>query len=416
MTSDAPGAPQPLAPHLRILVWSPTGFGEHYNGPANSMKRLFARIAARHPITVTVMHASARQGPMPDFVAETVFFGLSDPRPDQRLRSAVETIAFLARAGVWLVRNHRRFDAAVFATPSIHCLIPGLIARVLRLKAIGRIAAAEGELYDTSSYKALLRWSRLRAMLLARLDGVIALSDEIAARLAELGLSQAKIIRLPNGADCDRFTPATARERAALREKLGLHPDVFTLVCAGKIGDRKGQMVAIEAIANMPGVQLLLAGPFEDGATEATFRDAVSRLGLADHVRFTGQIARVEDAYRASDAFILLSKSEGMPNAMVEAMACGLAIIGTRVSGVPELVGEGERGVLVERDVTAVTEAVRQFAANPEATAALGAAGRDFIVAHQNSDQIADRLVALLQPSRRTSQDLQQRETTTIHK
>ncbi len=386
-------------PPLRVLVWSPTGFGEHYNGPANSMKRLFARVTSRHRLHLTVVYATDRQGEMAPFVDESVRLGSSDPVPGRPIRTALQTASYMLQAIPWLVRRRRHFDAIVFATPSIHCLLPGLTARALGIRAIGRIAAAESELYDTSRLKARIGWSRRRGALLARFSGIIALSRQISTRLAELGVPPSRIYQLPNGADCNRFDVAGPAERLALREAFGVPAEAFCIVCAGRIGDRKGQGVAIEAIANLPGVHLLLAGPFDDAATEARFRSLVEQKGLRGRVHFAGQLDRVEEAYKASDAFILMSQGEGMPNAMVEAMACGLPAIGTDVSGIPDLIGNDERGFVVARDPEVVAATVKRMMADPAAHAAMGRAARAFIVANQSSDFIADRLYEILRAS-----------------
>jgi glycosyltransferase involved in cell wall biosynthesis len=144
---------------------------------------------------------------------------------------------------------------------------------------------------------------------------------------------------------------------------------------------RKGQALLLDALADLRAqavdVRLTIVGDGpERGALEAQAR----ALGVADRVAFEGAVAhqRIASYLHRADVFCLPSYAEGVPTVLMEAMASGLAVVATRVYGIPELVEDGRSGLLVPPgDAGALAEAIARLAENAEMRAALGAAARD---------------------------------------
>jgi glycosyltransferase involved in cell wall biosynthesis len=116
---------------------------------------------------------------------------------------------------------------------------------------------------------------------------------------------------------------------------------------------RKGIENLLDALAllrvqGLP-VRLRVVGPFESPAYESQLKDYAGHLGVADAVEWTGFVADVNAALRQADLLVLPSLfGEGLPMVVLEAMACGLPVVGTRVEGVPEAIGDGLSGLLAE--------------------------------------------------------------------
>ena len=194
---------------------------------------------------------------------------------------------------------------------------------------------------------------------IARADGLITVSRSLAAKLIRLGADPARIQTLRNGVDLTRFAPL---DRDRVRQTLGVSGAVW--LCVGHLIERKGVHFALDALAQVPNTTLVIAG---DGPDEAALRAQAARLGVASRVRFAGAI--VHDAlpayYNAADALILATGSEGMPNVVLEALACGTAVIANPVDGIPEIMTEPLAGRLLQaRTGQAIVAAWQDLRAN----------------------------------------------------
>ncbi len=192
-----------------------------------------------------------------------------------------------------------------------------------------------------------------------RASGIITVCRALKEALVEMGVHGEKIASLRNGVDLQRFSPID-RERG--RSRLGLTRR--TLLSVGHLIERKGHHVVIAALAELPGVDLLIAG---DGEERAALEAQVASLGLADRVRFLGVVGQeqLKDYYGAVDALVLASSREGWANVLLESMACGTPVIATNVWGTPEVVAAPEAGVLMEeRNPQALARAARRLFAD----------------------------------------------------
>jgi glycosyltransferase involved in cell wall biosynthesis len=169
------------------------------------------------------------------------------------------------------------------------------------------------------------------------------------------GVDAARVSVLPN--PTPRLPELAPRDE--LRARFGMSGP--TLAFAGRLGVQKSLGVALEAIAAVEGVALLVAG---EGDERARLERTVAELGLGDRVRFLGAQPRdaVLELFAASDASILSSSWENFPHTVVEALAAGTPVIATTVGGVAEIVRDGENGLLVPpEDPVALAAAVRRY-------------------------------------------------------
>jgi glycosyltransferase involved in cell wall biosynthesis len=172
------------------------------------------------------------------------------------------------------------------------------------------------------------------------------------------GLDPERVSVLPNPAPATPRLPA----RDALREELGLEGNA--LVFAGRLGPQKALGVTLEALAAVPGVRLAIAG---DGPERAMLERRARDLGLDGRVSFLGSVPRAQvlRLFRAADASVLSSAWENFPHTVVEALAVGCPVISTSVGGVPEVVKDGENGLLVPAgDAHALAAAITRFFSN----------------------------------------------------
>lgn len=189
---------------------------------------------------------------------------------------------------------------------------------------------------------------RLTLAALGGADRVVAVSGALRDRLAQLGLPPERVTVMPNGVNLERFTP---RERAASRRELGLPEEPFLFLFVGIYRPIKGVTTLLQAFRAIPEMQrrrarLVMIG---EGKLEAELRERIARFGMEGQVELRPPVPHAEIArwLGACDCLVLPSRMEGYPNVLVEALAAKRPVIASRVGGIPEIVVEGESGLLV---------------------------------------------------------------------
>lgn len=204
--------------------------------------------------------------------------------------------------------------------------------------------------------------------------GLLAVSAAMRGDMAALGIDPAKIAVHYTGIDIARFHLG---DRTAARAALGMD-GADAILSVGALIPRKGQALVIEALPTLPDVHYWLAGA---GEAEGAYRALAARLGVEKRVHFMGPVANADlpQLYRAADAVVMPSVSEGLANAWVEALACGTPIIISDAGGAAELVTSPVAGRIVDRTPTAIAEAVRAvLAAAPSPTDVAASLGGRF--------------------------------------
>jgi L-malate glycosyltransferase len=231
---------------------------------------------------------------------------------------------------------------------------------------------------------------RIRSRLMFRSAWFAALSAELREELMALGVPPERILVLPNGVDLATYRPAAAGERERVRERLGLPERAFIGTFVGRLHPVKDVDTLLQAAARVPELTLVVAG---DGGERGRLEAEAGRLGVSARVRFLGESSEVAEILRASDAFLLSTHGEGMSNALLEAMACGLPCLVSRsVGGAAELLEPGRGLLLPAGDAEAWAAAIRRLLEEPGLGATLGAEAAAFVAAELSLEAAAERL------------------------
>ncbi|HEY8526440.1 MAG TPA: glycosyltransferase family 4 protein [Acidimicrobiales bacterium] len=244
------------------------------------------------------------------------------------------------------------------------------------------------------------RWRT--ALLLRRAARVTALWPGAADTLRTVhGVPAAKLAVIPNGVAVATHPEPGPDDRVAARSHLGLPAEAPVAVCIGALSPEKRVDAAIDAVARLPGVHLLVVG----GGPERAALEARAAAGpAAGRVHFAGVLPAVGDALAAADVAVLASRTEGMPGVLIEAGLAARPCVATAVGGVAAVVEDGVTGVLVPPDggstgglAPALAEALAGLLdAGPDRRAALGAAARRRCVERFALDTVAGAWAALL--------------------
>ena len=202
-----------------------------------------------------------------------------------------------------------------------------------------------------------------------------------------------KILVIPYGVDTEKFDIPLGREEAG--RKLGLPEGRFIVGTVGRLEEQKAQIDLVEAVGMLrrqgEQVTLLLVG---SGREEERLRDKVRREGLSDNVIFLGTRRDLPELFRAMDVFALPSLWEGLPLALLSAMASGLPVVVTPVGGIPEVVRDGVNGFFVPPgDPLALAATLRRVREDPGAALACGEAAAETVRVEYSTRRNAERIM-----------------------
>jgi glycosyltransferase involved in cell wall biosynthesis len=229
------------------------------------------------------------------------------------------------------------------------------------------------------------------------MKAIIGNSRAIVAELASEGAPRDRLALVPNGVTLERFASLPAQ--AIARERLELAKDTTVAVMVANLNHHKGHADVIDALGGLghrlPRDFVLVCAGRDDGIGRE-LAERARGLGIGDRVRFIGPRNDVPAVLAAADFAISASHQEGSSNAVLEAMATGLPVIGTATGGTPEAVTDGVHGRLVPPQTpSAMAEAIAQLAAAPALRRAMGERAAAKIRSEYAMEACVDRYVAI---------------------
>ena len=289
------------------------------------------------------------------------------------------SVSYFLSTLAYLLRHHRSHTIT-------HCHIAqglhvpaALVLRMLTgIPVIIKIASS-GRHSDFATLRQLrlcrLPLGKILLRLLRHADCIVATSTQAHRDACTAGIPAERISIIANGVDTTHFRPAAAT--AGTRQ----------LIYAGRLETVKGVDLLLDAFAlvcrRFPDARLRILG---DGSQRRQLEAQSCALGLADRVTFAGMVDDIAPALQLSSACVLPSRAEGMPNVLLEAMACGVPVVATAVGGCPDIISDGRNGLLVApEDPGALADAIGAVFSDPTAARAMGdrarhAIGQDYSI------------------------------------
>ena len=296
---------------------------------------------------------------------------------------------------LWRLRRAlRQIKPDIAHTHLIHADLLGFPAA--RLARVKRVVSSR---HNDDAFRFRTRWRRIHRRLWRWLDAGIAISaamKQFALEVEDAPADKVSVVlygieyRWLNDEDI-----ATARHQ--LRAELNLPPDAQLLGLACRLVEQKGIPYALEALrrirSDFPRAHLVIAG---DGEKAGELRRLASSLGVADRVCWLGWRADAADLMVAFDVFLLPSLHEGFGLVLLEAMSCRVPIIASRVGAIPEIVVDGETGILVEpRNVDQLAKAMTRLLKDRALRKYMGLLGAARLEEHFSVERMVDDTIAV---------------------
>jgi glycosyltransferase involved in cell wall biosynthesis len=318
-----------------------------------------------------------------------------DPRGVLWRRASAEAIACYPlairnavdlRAGLRLraCLERRACDVVHFHTARAHALAP--FAR-----GLGRISVVTRRM-DYVPNRWFAPWLYNRAV-----DRVIAISPAVARALVAGGVNPERITIISSAVDCEHFFPPSGEQREQARRAFAILPDEVAVGAVGALETRKGHRYLIEALAQARAagahLKCFIAG---EGSQRATLAAAIADRALDGFAKLLGPLDDPRPLLAALDIFVMPSLNEGLGIALLEAMACGVAVVGSDSGGIVDVLKHENNGLVVPRaDAGALARTLVRLSADARLRSRLGAAARQRVLEEFTFGRMAARTLEL---------------------
>jgi glycosyltransferase involved in cell wall biosynthesis len=354
------------------------------------------RIGGYELSTITLARSLREQG-VPVLIVTTTTRASNEAGKEDLIRIEVRgrrtLLHIFPRLLATLTRERSKYSIIHCPTFSHLSALAVLAGRILRRPTLLRVATEN----DVREFAEGRHWKyRLFFWLLRRAAGVIAPSTAIRDELLRAGFSSERIVCFANGVDVNRFRPATPAEKAEAKSALGLSKDTAVIGTVARLVQRKGIDVLLRAFGILrPShrAHLVVVG---DGPLGGELRGLAHELRIEDSISWLGFQADPVKWLQAMDVFAFPSRLEGVPNAVLEAMATGLPIVATTIGGVTDLLEEGRTGLLIPSDdPDALSVVLERLLRNDSLRDDLGSHARDQAVQVFSLKATVSRLIDL---------------------
>ena len=224
-------------------------------------------------------------------------------------------------------------------------IFSGLTALICRRKGKKIVLTVRGSDINILNKSKLLK--RINLFVLNRMDHIVTVSDSLRKIVLSFGIAPEKVTTIPNGIDTDLFYPG---QKSKARSILNLPEKDLLIIYIGRLIKIKGIDILLEALKSViKQINAINAYLIGSGELLPRLQETAKKAEIDNKIHFPGSQPpeSISDWLNAADIFVLPSLSEGRPNVILEALACGTPILATEVGGIPELIKDGENGCLI---------------------------------------------------------------------
>jgi len=317
----------------------------------------------------------------------------------------VSKLMFNLNLFCFLIKQRKNYDI-IYCIGGGFILVPSVIvAKAMRKKVCVKLTRAGQRGDDPSAIKQnSVGWLTFQA--LKRTDAIICISQQLFDICKENQLDIDKLHRIPNGVDTKLFKPVAKAQKNRMRRELKIPIDSWIVSFAGGIIKRKGIDLMLEAISNVvvhyPKLLFIVIGPAIVGSEQylSRIKRIIDTKNLHNNVLFTGHLEfnQARKYLQASDIYVHSSYAEGLPNSVMEAMACGLPCVAADIPPLRELITPNENGFLFSlKQVNEFQQKILQLLKDKTLLVKLGQKARKTIVEKYDIENVAEQYCGLFQ-------------------
>lgn len=338
---------------------------------------------------------------MPSHAKTEIINGVEINRLFNAGAGAFNSLTFFVSLFCKLITDRKKYQIIHAHLGGSPALAAALAGRLLKKRVIITIGGGRGVGEIAGSKKTFL--GKLKLWLLPKLRPVLVIvAKDILAEFEGTNLAKLKTVLIYNGIDANKFSPPSPSEKQLNKLNLGFDGK-FIFVFVGRLVNIKRVPELVAAFArtcqmlNTVNAHLLIVG---SGEEEAEIKNTVKTFSIQNQVHMIGYADTASNEtlkyYRAADAFILPSASEGLSVSMLEAMACGLAAVVTKNGGAGEAITNGVNGILVDPfNEHEIINAIKALVTTPGLAQTLGDNARAQIMQNFALDKVADTYIKL---------------------
>lgn len=300
-------------------------------------------------------------------------------------RIFIELVREFKKTNIRIIHTHKYKDTILAAPAAKLCGIPHVVRTVHGLRE-----PFEGlQAFKMSLYESIERTVHRLCV-----NSIIGVSSQIERRYRAEG-AVSRVVCIRNGIDLDGRPTQVDRNR--IRRDLGVDMGICLIGTVGRLTPVKGLTYLLQSVSILlrqrANVRLLIVG---DGVIRKDLEAQARDLGIGENVVFLGHREDTDELLQALDIFVLPSLNEGIPMALLEAMAASRAVVASRVGGIPEIVEDGVDGILVEpMNSTQLAENCGRLIESPEIAMKMGEQARKRVVQEFSATAMADRVAGL---------------------
>lgn len=294
---------------------------------------------------------------------------------------------FLTCLAGYLIRHRNQYSlihAFQIGYTSSLSIVTGILLRKPSLLKL----ASSGRGGDIQRAQRTL-WGKVFLCMAKKASRIIIVSRTVEEELVAESVDHAKLCPISNGVDLNAYHHGGEKSQA--RKELGI-PDKKTIIYTGRLSPEKGVDFLVRSFSKVKqslNCQLVIIA---DGPEKKYIMRIIDRFEVSDAVLLMPTVDDVPSYLKAADLFILPSRFEGLSNALLEAMACSLPIVSTRVGGSIDIIKEGINGLLVDSESDEqLIDAIARVFSDPTLASSLGENARKSIETHHDMDSIADK-------------------------
>ncbi len=376
---------------MQILMISPQ-FHPLVGGYERAAMRLSGALAAQgSKVTVITEHRDKR------WPRKETIDGFHVRRLWCLYRPRIHIVTSLCSMCLFLMLHGRQYQVWHVHQYGLHAVFSIIMGKLFNRPVVMKLTSSgdQGLTQTTST----LPLPKLCLAVLSRVDAVVAMTRETRQEAVEFGLPVSRINMIGNGIDTDRFHPVDTKQQSALRKKHNIQARGL-VIWIGRLSQEKNSDGLLKAWRLalprlLDGWRLVVVG---DGPMYSTLQEFITEGGTSGSVQFVGKQNNVEEWLAMADIYVMTSHNEGLSNTMLEAMATGLPVVTTRVSGTIENIEEPCAGIVVPcGDMAAIANSLVSLATNTGLREQQGRNGHYVIEKRFSLSHITARFLVLYQ-------------------